>query len=311
MVGGTLRRFDYFVPQRLAPGAAMLLVFHGGSGSPAQIRRFTDRGFEAIAQQDGAIVVYPAGVGGNWNSCQKGRKNVATQRNVDELGFVQAMVDWFAAQHQIDTKRVYAFGYSNGGHLCFRLAQALPERLAGVVAVAANRPAASDSKCPMLPVSVPVLIINGTADPINPFGGGELSPYGLRRLGPVLSALETAASFAPAGSLLRRSGRAQARADWVERYAWQLGGRDQVVLLLVHGGGHTIPQPLCKQPWVFGRTSTAIDAMAESWKFFKGLPARRVAGHVNARPASNGGRDEAAMPTRPAAVAAVQAGAQP
>jgi len=276
-MGDTLRSFLHVVPKNLEPGSALLIVFHGGSGSPEQIRKFTDCGFEALGDSNRFAVAYPQGVGGNWNTCQKGRTNETTRRDIDDIGLVRAIVAWFAANHRIDRSCVFAVGYSNGGHMCFRLAQEATDEIAGFAAIAANRPAPADCKCSSGPVAVPMLIVNGTADPINPFLGGQLSPYGLRSLGPVLSAMETAASFAPPGAVPRRSVMAsRGGRTWVERLAWSAGRRDDVVLLAIHGGGHTIPQRRYKLPILFGRTSTEIDAPLEIWRFFRELMPDRL-----------------------------------
>lgn len=271
--GGLTREFSYRLSAAHRPGQPLLLVLHGGAGSIAQMRRYSGCAFEALAETQGYAVAYLQAHGGYWNSCQRGRNNAATRLDVDDVGFVRAVRQWFIAQHGVSAEQVYALGFSNGGHLCFRLAQEMGEELAGLAVIAANRPAASDCKCEQPNRAVPLLLINGTADPINPYQGGQLSPYGLRSLGPVQSALETAASFAPVGASLSRSGQAAPRGSWVERHAWRRGGQDCVVLLTVHGGGHTIPRHSGAMPLLFGRTSHALDAAQECVRFFNSVPA--------------------------------------
>ena len=270
VVGTTVRTFLYTAPAALAPGAPLLIVFHGGSGTPGQIRRGTGFGFDALAAADGFAVAYPQGIGGNWNTCQKGRKNAATRQNVDDVGFTQSLIAWFAARYQIDRARVFVAGFSNGGHMCFRLALEIPEHIAGCAAIAANRAAPADSRCPPHNMLVPMMLINGTADPINPYLGGELSPYGLRKLGPVLSTLDTAASFARPDAACHVTGARthDSARTWVEKRTWASGAADDVVLFTIHGGGHTIPQPHYRFSRLFGATSIELDAPREIWRFF-------------------------------------------
>lgn len=275
VVGTVVRTFQYTAPVTLAPGAPLLIVFHGGSGSPEQVRRHTGAGFDTLAAAHGFAVAYPQGIGGHWNTCQKGRRNAATRQDIDDVGLTRALIAWFSARYQIDRTRVFAAGFSNGGHMCYRLAGDMADGIAGFAAIAASRAAPPDFRCPSQPVPVPMMIINGTADPINPYDGGELSPYGLRKLGPVLSSRETAASFAPPGAACRSTGAAapDGARTWVERHTWERGAAGDVVLLTIHGGGHTIPQPHFRFPRLFGTTSRALDAPLEIWRFFCAVPA--------------------------------------
>ncbi|WP_323119916.1 alpha/beta hydrolase family esterase [Burkholderia alba] len=272
LVGDTIRSFVYRAPPSLAPGAPLLIVFHGGSGSPEQIRRQTGFEFDELADANGFAVAYPQGTGGNWNTCQKGRRNTATKRNADDVGFARALIAWFDTHHRIDRSRVFVAGFSNGGHMCFRLALEMTGEIAGFAAIAANRPAPADCKCRAASVAVPMMMFNGTADPINPYAGGMLSPYGLRSLGPVLSAEDTAASFVRPGSAHRRERVDETatadRATRVEKQAWGTATQDEVVLFTIRGGGHTIAQRRYAFPRIFGRTSTEIDAPLEIWRFF-------------------------------------------
>ena len=62
------------------------------------------------------------------------------KENIDDVSFIGALIDRFKAGYAIDAKRVYAFGYSNGGHMAFRLAMEAPDEVAAIAAVAASLP---------------------------------------------------------------------------------------------------------------------------------------------------------------------------
>jgi polyhydroxybutyrate depolymerase len=121
--------------------------------------------------------------------------------------------------------------------------------------------------------------MNGTADPINPYGGGNVTLFGFGNRGRVLSARESAAYFArrngitdpPATEALARP---EASATSAERTVWSSTAGTEVRLYTIHGGGHTIPQPYTRSPRILGRTHTALDGPAEIWRFFA-----RQAGH--------------------------------
>ena len=54
----------------------------------------------------------------------------------------------------------------------------------------------------------------------------------------------------------------------MEQSTWSTGGGGEVTLLAIHGGGHTIPQPLVRLPRILGPTNKDIDASEEVWHFF-------------------------------------------
>jgi len=88
-------------------------------------------------------------------------------------------------EQAIDKKRVYVFGYSNGGHMAFRLAMEAPDEIAAVAAVAASLPTPDDSSCPLQ-----------AADPINPYQGGIVTLFGFASRGSVMSSMASAQNFA-------------------------------------------------------------------------------------------------------------------
>jgi polyhydroxybutyrate depolymerase len=98
---------------------------------------------------------------------------------VDDVGFLRALVARFATEHGADRARVFATGISNGGQMALRLALEAPELVRGVAPVAASLPAERNMDCRPAGRPVSVLIMNGTADPMNPFGGGDVALYGL------------------------------------------------------------------------------------------------------------------------------------
>ena len=87
------------------------------------------------------------------------------------MTFIRTLIARMKAEHSVSDKRVYVFGYSNGGHMAFRLAIEAPDEIAAVAAVAASLPTSDASSCPQQGRTSRVMLINGTADPINPYQG--------------------------------------------------------------------------------------------------------------------------------------------
>ena len=78
------------------------------------------------------------------------------------MGFIRALIGRFETAPSIDAKRVYAFGYSNGGHMAFRLAMEAPDEIAAIAAVAANFPTPDASSCPQQGHTSRVMLVNRT-----------------------------------------------------------------------------------------------------------------------------------------------------
>ena len=97
----------------------------------------------------------------------------AKRENIDDMSFIRAVIGRVGEEQDVDEKRVYVFGYSNGGHMAFRLAMEAPDEIAAIASVAASLPTPDASSCPQQGRTSRVMLINGTSDPINPYQGGN------------------------------------------------------------------------------------------------------------------------------------------
>ncbi len=251
----------------------LVVVLHGGGvlGDPVPVIRRATR-FDAKADREGAIVLYPEAVEQHWND-GRGLSRYRSQRdNIDDVGFISALIDRVAAALPVDRRRVYLTGASNGAMMAYRLACERPSRFAAVAAVIGNLPA-SLSCAPDTPV--PMLIMNGTADPLMPWAGGDVH-FGRQRLGRVRSAEETVArwvaidgcrgvpSVEPLPDRAPRDGTRVVRTDY-----GRCAHGSEVVFYRVEGGGHTWPGgPQETGRLIVGRTSRDIDATDAIWNFF-------------------------------------------
>ena len=230
---------------------------------------------ERIAEKDNVIVVYPDGYEGHFNDCRRVASYSARTLNIDDVGFTKAMLDQLIAQNQINPDKVYAIGYSNGGHLAMRLALEVPERVRGVASIAANLPAPDNMDCKR--ASVPARFVGfvaGTQDPINPYEGGLVTLFGFGNRGNVLSAFESAQWFASALGLAAVEAETPASAVLPAASASGLATRQQdwtspsghVRLVTIEGGGHTVPQAHYRFPRIFGATLQRDAVLEETWQ---------------------------------------------
>lgn len=150
----------------------LVLAFHGIGLNAEEMIRIS--GLSKQADTSGFIVVYPNGTGESksWNGghcCGEAAKN-----NVDDVGFVRALIDQLAVSVKLDTGRIYATGFSNGAIMVYRLACELSDRIAAIGPVAATQ-IMDDQKACHPARSVPIIHFHGTADRLNPYDGGSTS----------------------------------------------------------------------------------------------------------------------------------------
>ncbi len=266
---GLRRRFLLYVPEKVKnkTGVPLVIVLHGGGGTGEAIARLS--GFNTRAEKQGFIVVYPEAVNRHWND-GRGVKRFRSHRDgVDDVGFIATLIDTLVKRLKVDPGRVYAAGISNGGMMCHRLGLELPDRLAAIAAVAAAMPENLVSEKKPKGV-IPVLMINGTADPVVPFAGGGVGLFAKR--GRVISVPKTVAFWVrnngcnpvPVDSVI-----ADQNGDLVKQKVYA-GGRNgsEVVLITVAGGGHTWPGG-SPRPARFGKNTTAVNATDLIWAFFQ------------------------------------------
>jgi polyhydroxybutyrate depolymerase len=272
-VGGLKRTYVTYVPERLTKGASLVVVMHGSGENGAQIRIETGYGFERLADERTFAVVYPDGYEGYWNACNIVGDYSANKLNVDDVGFLLAMVDKLIAEIGLDPGRVFATGISRGGHMAFRLALEAPSRFRAVAAVAANVPAPENFKCkPAGKGTSSIMIMNGTKDPLNPFDGGEVKLLGLFRRGKVRSSRESAQYFADLNKITGAPETNQTQVTngvLVEQALWRNDPKVEVALVAINGGGHVIPQPYWRAPRILGPTPKEPNGPAVIWAFFK------------------------------------------
>jgi polyhydroxybutyrate depolymerase len=272
-VGALDRTFTAYVPPSVEPAPAVVLVLHGGSGgSGSRIRGFIGAELEAFAERHGFLVAYPDGYRGAWNDCRIEAPYEAKRENIDDVLFLEALVDRLARGFGASRKRVYAIGYSNGGHLALRLVLERPDSVRAVAAFGANLPAPEALDCEESGRPRPVLLVNGTADAINPFQGGDgMLPDGTG-LGRVRSAQASLEYF---GRLAGHAGKAkrlhtpcEGRSPQVEARGWNGPDRAAAVLYIVHGGGHNIPSPTAEFPAFLGPVERECSGVAAALAFF-------------------------------------------
>jgi len=218
-----------------------LILLHGASGS--SVRMETVTGMTAIAEKAGFLVAYGDGtgtgraVGGEaWNA--DGCCAAPAADKVDDIAYLNAVIDELVADHGVDPARVYLGGFSNGGMMSYRAACEIGERLAGIVVVGG---ALNVSDC-QAPKALPVLVIHGTKDPTVPYAGGAPNPVSAAKLGAWTNAsvADAAAYWSARDDCSAHSVVAESSALTDDRYDGCADGSSLEVISLI-GGTHRWP----------------------------------------------------------------------
>lgn len=273
-LGGLDRNYLLYTPRNATklPGKRpLVLVLHGGGGTARQMVRGTNRRFHALADRDGFYVIYPNADQKMWDFGE-GKISQERKRRVDDLSYFRTIINQSTKNHPIDPKRVFATGISRGGQACYFLAGKLPNQIRAIAPVTMPIPAFLADDCAKGP-PMPLLLINGTGDPLVPYEGGQIKVFEKER-GKVLSTDETI-------NLFRRRNRCPEKPATIDivdpkkdqtkviRTSWQSAARAPIVLCRIENGGHTWPSgPQYLPEKIVGKVSRDIDGAVEAWSFF-------------------------------------------
>lgn len=255
----------------------LIIVLHGGGGTGKYMAALT--GFNRLAEQEKFMVVYPDAIEKRWNDGRNFQEYKSQRENIDDVGFISALIDRLAMQYQVDLDRVYVVGISNGAMMTHRLAAELSTKIAAAAMVAGNIPENYFSKgIPSKPV--PIIIMNGTEDQLMPWKGGEL---GFNK-GRVVSTEQTV-NFWRKHNKCELPGQTTYKPDsdpkdgtkvYVDSYKNE-AGKTIVMLYAIEGGGHTWPgvsKDIPQAPRYFPKTAIGltcydINGTGEIYDFFK------------------------------------------
>lgn len=241
--GGGERDYLISIPSTYLNDAPspLILAFHGkGQDSPTFSAEslFHEPSFNTL----NAVVVYPQGTNEQWT----GDPTAPPLGKVDDMAFTVDLLNHLETKYCLDTSRIYAAGFSNGGGLTGLLA-CQPETSRRIAAFAAASGAFYEdsalhgeplfSDCRPSRGSVPILEFHGLADPVEHYYGKDTPD------GPSIPIPEWVRGWA-----MRNGCAADARNETTrlfngtERHDFTCGGvEDIVVHYSIPGFGHGWP----------------------------------------------------------------------
>ncbi len=147
---------------------------HGLGGNPQQQRYLS--GFDTLADSEGFIVAWPYGIEESWNDgegwkcCQSNKTNYN-----DDVDFIRNLITTVSKEYNVDLKRVYVTGESNGCAMAQRIANDASDIIAASACMAMFLVAPSVAE--YTPVSI--MQIHGTADNVISYTGSKYLPSAL------------------------------------------------------------------------------------------------------------------------------------
>lgn len=272
------RYYEIHVPAAYDKSAAvpLVLVFHGG-GSDQGIIRFESQ-MDTTSDREGFITIYPAGTNRRlllknrilfWNDGRPYQDGTFSE--VDDIKFIEMLLVDVQKMFKVDSRKIYACGYSNGAQFSFQVAKQLSDRIAAMAAVAGQRSVDEHFPPPGRPLAV--MQFAGLQDTIAPYAGGvpHFEAELKADIKPVPETIRSWVEFNGCSSSpeVNRIGKAV-----MNRYGGCRGGAE-VVLWTLEDGGHTWPGGnviAAAEKFGLGNINRDINASDLMWDFFKRHP---------------------------------------
>ena len=289
---GNTERFYYVVtPEDIAKDEVLPLVIflHGGGGSALRI--MGKLGFTELAKKNKFILIFPNALVKNWNDGRDGIKSYNNGKKIDDVGFLKKLIKKIKSDYPVNPDAVFMTGLSNGGMMTFRMACEDSNEFAAVATVIANMPETLYEKLnPLVETGkssihpLPLLMINGTDDPLVLWEGGGVS-LGKRDIerGKVVSVDDTVNFWVSVNKCIKKPMKTtlpdKDKSDGVvvKKLVYPAKNDNaEVVQYILDGGGHDWPgrkrvrgkirQIFRKK--LLGNTCMDIDPATVIWDFF-------------------------------------------
>ncbi len=235
---GLTREYTVYIPASYDGTTAVPLLFNfHGFGMSAKDMFFLGD-MRPIADTANFILVYPQGSNDDDGSPHWNVEGPNSKSDADDLGFTKAMLDELIADYNIDQKRVYACGYSNGGFFSFDLACKMSDRFAAIGSVAGTMLLDSYNNCNANHPTA-VITIHGTDDGVVSYGGFPGWSYSMDQVNDFWINQN---NTSPTPTVVQMPDLNSADGSTVEYFSWKDGDAcTSVEHYKVNGGDHTWP----------------------------------------------------------------------
>jgi polyhydroxybutyrate depolymerase len=272
------RSYQVYVPEKYDPKrpTPVVLVLHGAWTNGPITAIYS--GLNRTADEKNFIAVYPNGTGLRdaalfWNSGGRDRQGYLGRTPPDDVKFLGAVLDDLGTVTNVDPKRIYATGISNGGMMCYRLAAEMSDRIAAIAPISGTL--SVDDVHLKRPVSV--LHFHGTEDKLVPYDGRRSAAQELLHCKGVDETMNIWAKLdgCPDKPHVDDLSNKVDDGTSVKRYTYGPGkDGSEVILVQIIGGGHNWPgRPMLPaMESTLGKATQQISANDMIWDFFEKHP---------------------------------------
>lgn len=247
---GIKREFRYYVPKNFSKDIKhpLILVLHGYN-QPIDTIISGYSSMHLKADTDGTVIVYPVATGSMeeenlaWNTKYGSLGNAG---KVNDISYLAFLIDSFTAKMNCDSDRVYVTGTSMGGAMTYALSCYIPEKISAIAPVIMQMGTALIEKFnnakPM-----PVMIINGSQDPLVPEWGLSGERFGVVPMVDNIhywknrNKISTAAQVSNLPDLCEEITDKMPTPSKIRKYVWKGPNHNDMIWLNVINGGHWLP----------------------------------------------------------------------
>jgi polyhydroxybutyrate depolymerase len=262
--------------------APLVVVLHGNTQTGADMMARTS--WPAVAKRERFAVVFPDGLNRAWADLRPNTKRAgrAPPAGTDDVAFIVRLIEKFVAEGIADPRRIYVTGVSNGGAMTMTMLCGRADLFAAAASVIFNLTDDMAGSChPSRPV--PVLMMNGTADPLIPYEGGRgTSRFAAAGFWSTMKTFDFWRSVngceAQDAASVDLDHRDASDRTSVTRIAPRCPPGRDVVLYRINNGGHRMPGSFADTRFprivsmLLGPQNRDIDGAEAIWEFFRKFP---------------------------------------
>jgi polyhydroxybutyrate depolymerase len=264
-VGGKPRTYVLVRPSASGPQPT-IIVLHGTGADGVKAARTS--GLDETGPRQGFVTVFPTAIDRVWNVFPAGEAQslIAERRSGegalgDDVAFIKALVADLVHRGISDPQRIYLLGVSYGGFMTLRMTCMGTDVFAGIGIIYSSMPEPASAAChPSKPL--PLIVINGTADPVVPYAGGPtpagFSVWSTDRTLAFFRKLDGCGDSAEQSKLPHRAG--PSGTSVVVEHWTQCAGAP-IMLYQIVGGGHGVRGDLTGDFDAYGAVATFFHAL--------------------------------------------------
>ena len=230
LINNSPRTFSITIPSTYSSSnkIPLVIVLHDSNNDIDNIGTYT--GFDDKAKKEDFIAVYPRATKNENNYYIWNAGNIYSDwtHQVNDIVFIDSLIKYMKSSYNIDSKKIYVAGYSNGAMMAYRIAAELSDKITAVACVAG--PMVDTIAKPNCPVAV--LHIHGDEDLVVPHTGTQQYGFQMAAIDEVLKKWLTWDSCSTVPTVLKYD-------PMVTALRWK--GKADVRLYLLHGFGHDWP----------------------------------------------------------------------